>query len=74
MPITIPAMVLTGVPPSFEGATVTVAGDVDCGVINPDDAGVVENAVDKLALLAVIRAAVVEDVVVVVVEASLILK
>ena len=45
MPTTIPAMVPTGVPPSFDGATVMVAGDVDCDVINPADAGVVDDAV-----------------------------
>lgn len=71
-------MVPTGVPPSFEGATEMVAGDVDCGVINLDDAGTVEDAVamedavDKLAPLTVLRAAIAEDVVFV--EASLILK
>ena len=52
----------------------TVAGDVDCGAINPDDAGVVEDAVDKLLSLAVLRVAVSEGVVDVVVEALLILK
>ena len=74
MPTTMPATVPTGVPPPFEGATVTVAGDVGCGVSNPDDAGVVvvvEGAVDKLALPVVLRAAVAEDDVV---EASLMLK
>ena len=75
MPTTIPAMVPTGVPPPFEGATVTVAGDDDvgCGVFNPDDAGVVvvEDAMDELALPAVLGAAVAEDAVV---EASLMLK
>lgn len=63
MPITIPAMVLTGVSSSLEGATVAVAGDVDCRVVNIDDAGVVEDAVDKLVVLAVLLF-----------EASLILK
>lgn len=74
MPTTIPAMVPTGVPPPFEGLTVTVAGDdVDCGVFNADDVGVVvEDAVDELAPPAVLRAAVAEDAVVV--EASLMLK
>ena len=73
MSTTIPATVLTGVTPWFEGATVAVACDVGCDGINPDDAGVVEDAVDKLVLPAVLLAAVAEDVVVVV-EASLILK
>ena len=65
MPTTMPAMVPTGVPP---GATVTVADDD--GVFDPDDAGVVEDGVDELAVLG---AAVVaeEDAVV---EASLMLK
>ena len=69
-------MVPTGVPPPFEGLTVTVAGDDDVGggVCNPDDAGVVvvvEDAVDELALRLVLRTAVAEDVVV---GASLMLK
>ena len=76
MPTTIPAIVPTGVPPPFEGATVTVAGDDDvgCGDFNPDDAGVVvvvEDAVDELALPAVLGGAVAEDAVV---EAPLMLK
>ena len=75
MPTTMPATVPTGVPPPCEGATVTVAGDVGCGAFNADDAGVVvvEGAVDKVALLAVLSAAVAEDDDDVV-EASLMLK
>ena len=66
-------MVPTGVPPPFEGPAVTFAGDdVGCGVFKPDDAGVVEDAVDELAPPAVLRAAFAEDAVVV--EASLMLK
>ena len=71
MPTTMPAMVPTGVPPPFEeGATVTVADDD--GVFDPDDAGVVEDGVDELAVLG--AAVVAEEDAVVVVEASLMLK
>lgn len=70
MPTTMPAMVPIGVPPSLGGATVTVAGDG----VNSDEVGVVEaDVVDKLARLAVLRAVVAEDVVVVE-ERSLMLK
>lgn len=88
MPTTMPAMVPTGVPPPLEGATATIAGDVDCGVIIPDDVGLVLLVLLRvllvllrvllvllivlLVLLAVIRAAVTE--IVVAAEASLILK
>ena len=72
MPTTIPAMVPTGISPFFEAGAATVAGNVDCGVINRDDPELVKDAVDKLVLLAVLRAAVAKDVVVD--EASLMLK
>lgn len=81
MPTTMPAMVPAGVPPPLKGATVTVANDVatvtvvdddDCDVMIPDDAAVVENAVDELVLLPVLSVVVAEDFVVA--EALLILK
>lgn len=74
-------MVPAGVPPPLKGATVTVANDVatvtvvdddDCDVMIPDDAAVVENAVDELVLLPVLSVVVAEDFVVA--EALLILK
>ena len=72
MPTPMPAKVPAGVPPPLKGAivrvaddvatvtgpTVTVADDDDCDVIIPDDAGVVGSAVDELALLPVLSAAV----------------
>jgi hypothetical protein len=53
-------MMPTGVPLSLEGASVMVALDVDCDDVNVVDTELVEYAVDKLILLAVLPAADVE--------------
>lgn len=60
MPTTMPAMMPAGVPPWLGGASVTVALDVDCDDVKLVDAGVVEYAVDKIVLLAVLPTADVE--------------
>lgn len=66
-----PAIVPTDVPVWLVAAGVSLAGEVDCDVVDADAAGAVGDAVDKLVMVPVAIAE--EDVVVTVVATALLI-